>query len=96
MSKQAFIEFCAKASENSVLEEQIANASSAEAIVALGAANGFSFSEEELQQSAQKLGDGGDVELSPELLTAVSGGSFRFNLGRIIKKMYPVCRPRRF
>jgi len=84
MSTQAFIDFCAKAGENPELEAQIHNVDALNNIVELGAANGFTFSEEDVKNGATKLSEMDGQELSEEQLTSVSGG-FVFALIAAIK-----------
>jgi len=83
MSTQAFIDFCAKASENPELEAQITNADALNNIVELGAANGFTFSEEDVKTGATKLNEMEEQELSEEQLTSVSGGFLQAIIGAI-------------
>jgi predicted ribosomally synthesized peptide with nif11-like leader len=83
MSTQAFIDFCAKASENPELEAQITNVDALNNIVELGAANGFTFSEEDVKNGATKLNEMDEQELSEEQLTSVSGGFLGAVIGAI-------------
>jgi len=83
MSTQAFIDFCSKASENPELEAQITNADALNNIVELGAANGFTFSEEDVKTGATKLNEMEEQELSEEQLTSVSGGFLQAIIGAI-------------
>jgi predicted ribosomally synthesized peptide with nif11-like leader len=83
MSTQAFIDFCSKASENPEIEAQITNADALNNIVELGAANGFTFSEEDVKTGATKLNEMEEQELSEEQLTSVSGGFIGAIIGAI-------------
>lgn len=76
MASQAFIDFCGKAAEDADLAKKIEAAQTPADIIALGAASGFVFSEEELKQGAQSASEQEERELSEGELTAVSGGWF--------------------
>jgi predicted ribosomally synthesized peptide with nif11-like leader len=83
MSTQAFKDFCAKASENPELEAQVTQVDALNKIVELGAANGFSFSEEDVKNGATELNEMEEQELSEEQLTSVSGGFLGAVIGAI-------------
>lgn len=83
MSKQTFIDFCTKASEDSALEQQLSSADAVNKIVALGAANGFTFTEEDVKNGAQELAEASEKELSEDQLTSVSGGFLGAVIGAV-------------
>ena len=74
MSKQAFIDFCAKAAESDDLAKKIDAAQTPADIVALGAESGFAFSEADAKEGSQELAEQGESELSEDQLASVSGG----------------------
>jgi predicted ribosomally synthesized peptide with nif11-like leader len=76
MASQAFIDFCGKAADDADLAKKIEAAQTPADIIALGAASGFVFTEEELKQGAQSAAEQEERELSEGELTAVSGGWF--------------------
>jgi predicted ribosomally synthesized peptide with nif11-like leader len=76
MASQAFIDFCGKAADDADLAKKIEAVQTPADLIALGAASGFVFSEEELKQGAQSAAEQEERELSEGELTAVSGGWF--------------------
>jgi predicted ribosomally synthesized peptide with nif11-like leader len=93
MASQAFIDFCGKAADDADLAKKIEAAQTPADIIALGAASGFVFTEEELKQGAQSAAEQEDRELSEGELTAVSGGWF-FKAVKIGFKIYKFGRGR--
>lgn len=76
MTKQAFIDFVAKAAESDDIVKQIEAAQTPADIVALGAQSGFSFSEADAKEGSQELAEQDERELNEDELTTVSGGRF--------------------
>ena len=93
MASQAFIDFCGKAADDADLAKKIEAAQTPADIIALGAASGFVFSEEELKEGANSAAEQEDRELSEGELTAVSGGWF-FKAVRIGFQIYKFGRGR--
>ena len=92
MTKQIFVDFCTKVSEDEDLAKQLEAVKTPADIVALGAQSGFAFSEADIKEGSQELAEQSERELTEGELTSVSGGSIMpvfgaINVGVMIYKL---------
>ena len=79
MTKQIFVDFCTKVSEDEDLAKQLEAVNTPADIVALGAQSGFAFSEADIKDGSQELAEQSERELTEGELTSVSGGKLSFD-----------------
>ena len=83
MTKQIFVDFCTKVSEDEDLAKQLEAVNTPADIVALGAQSGFAFSEADIKDGSQELAEQSERELTEGELTSVSGGFIGTIIGAI-------------